>query len=274
MKLLLGSLVAQVNGIEFSLDDGMTSLAGFVTDGHADFVVDAVVGGAPGTEKPSWEFSPGVVSRDGRQVAFHANGNRAVVDLDARHVDVSLRGPWTVCLDNILAPVAQVMSLELRRGAILHSSSVVGEGLAAVFLGRSGAGKTTAGVLARMAGAELISEELTYLALEPHGARLYSLPFRQKNRLTTPVPGAYPLSAFYALQQDECDAVEHMSRGEGMRRLLVSAVVGVRDRALTVPALEVCEALADRVPVRRLRFRKTPAFWQMVKEDMRATVMP
>ena len=65
-----------------------------------------------------------------------------------------------------------------------------------------------------------------------------------------------------------------MPRGEGMRRLLVSAVVGVRDRALTVPAMEVCEALADRVPVRRLRFRKTPAFWQLVEEDMRASVMP
>ncbi len=51
-----------------------------------------------------------------------------------------------------------------------------------MFLGRSGAGKTTAGTLARLAGAELISEEIAYVALEPRGARLCSLPFREKNQ--------------------------------------------------------------------------------------------
>ena len=164
------------------------------------------------------------------------------------------------------------MALELRRGAVFHASSVAGDGLGAVLLGRSGAGKTTAAMLARQAGGELISEELSYVGLEKHGAWLHTLPFREKNRLSVPVPGAYPLPAFYVLQQDDRDAVEPLPRSECVKQLLVCAVVAVEDRAFTVPALEVCEALAHRVPVRRLRFRNTPAFWQLVAEDMRATM--
>jgi hypothetical protein len=138
-------------------------------------------------------------------------------------------------------------------------------------MGRSGAGKTTAGRLAGSVGAEVVSEEITYVALEPQGARLYALPFRQKHQLAAPGPSTHPVRTFYALEQDGRDRIEPLPHSECVKRLLTSVVVGVRDRAFTLPALEVCEALAGRVPVRRLRFRKTPAFWSLVSEDLRAT---
>jgi hypothetical protein len=273
VKLLLGSLVAELNGLEFPLADAYSNLTAFTTEGPADFVVDATVGSMPREKwRRTGELLPGVVDRSGRQVTFWRRDCRAMVDLDARRVSMEVGGPWALAVELLLVPVIQVMALELRRGAVLHASSAVAGGLAAVFLGRSGAGKTTAATLARRAGAELISEEFTYVALEPHGARLYSVPFRQKHELAAPGPGAYPVPAFYALEQDGRDGIEALPQGECVRRLLTCAAVGVRDRAFTVPALEVCEALAGRVPVRRLRFRRTPAFWQLVAEDLRATV--
>jgi hypothetical protein len=177
-------------------------------------------------------------------------------------------------VDYLLAPAIQVLAPELRRGAMFHASSAVADELAAVFLGRSGAGKTTAGALARQAGAELISEEITYVALEPQGARLCALPFRQKYMVATPGPGAYSLPAFYTLQQSDVDAIEPLPSSEWFKQLLARAVVGVRDRAFAMPVLEMCEALAARVPVRRLRFRKTPAFWRLVTQDLRVGMKP
>ena len=274
MKLLLGSLVAEVNGIDFPLVERQTNLERFVTDGAADFVVDAVVGKVPRSEWRRAEWFPGQWDKARRQVTFRRTGCSAVVDLDARHVRMTLGGPWALAVDYLLAPAIQVLAPELRRGAMFHASSAVADELAAVFLGRSGAGKTTAGALARQAGAELISEEITYVALEPQGARLCALPFRQKYKLATPGPGAYPLPAFYALQQSDKDAIEPIPSKEWFKQLLARAVVGLRDRTFSVPVLEMCEALAERVPVRRLSFLNTPAFWQLVEEDMRARVTP
>ena len=274
MRLLLGSLVAEVNGIDFSLDDGATKLGAFLTDLPADIVINATVGSVPRSEWLRSELFPAEMDGSRRRVTFRRTGCHAVVDLDARHVSMELGGPWALAVDHLLTPVIQVLALELRRGAVFHASSVVGGGLAAVFLGRSGAGKTTAGTLARFAGAELISEEMTFVALDAQGARLCALPFRQKYKLAAPGPGTYPLPAFYALQQDEQDAIEPLPRREWVKLLLACTAIGVRDRAFTMPALEVCEAFAERVPMRRLRFRKSPAFWEVVSNDLRATAAP
>ena len=205
MRLLLGSLVAELNGIEFSLDDEETKLARFVTEKAADFVIDATVGDVPPSEWGPIQYFPPEVDGARRRVRFGRTGCSAVVDLERRHVSMELSGPWPLQLDVLLVNVTQVMAPELRRGVVFHASSAVGEGLAAVFAGHSGAGKTTAGTLARLAGAELISEELTYVALESDGARLCALPFHQKFQLAAPDPGTYPLRAFYAIQQDERD---------------------------------------------------------------------
>jgi len=271
MRLLLGSLVAELNGIDFSLDDEETKLARFVTEKAADFVIDATVGDVPPSEWGPIQYFPPEVDGARRRVRFGRTGCSAVVDLERRHVSMELIGPWPLQLDVLLVNVTQVMAPELRRGVVFHASSAVGEGLAAVFAGHSGAGKTTAGTLARLAGAELISEELTYVALESDGARLCALPFHQKFKLAAPDPGTYPLRAFYAIQQDERDEIEALPRNEWVRQLLAYAVVALRERVFAVPVLEVCEALAERVPVRRLHFRKTPAFWQVVTDDLGAT---
>ena len=247
MRLRLGSLVAELNGIDFPLDDGETNLARFVTDDVADFVVDAAIGDVPLDEWHPTRWFPAEVDRRQRRVTFRRTGCSAMVDLDKRHVSMELIGPRPLAVDLMLVHVTQVMAPELRRGVMFHASSAVGRGLAAVFLGHSGAGKTTAGTLARLAGAELISEELTYVALEPDEARVCALPFRQKFKVAAPDRGAYTLRAFYALEQAEQDEIEPLPRGEWAKQLFTHAVVGVRDRALAMPVLEVCEALAERV---------------------------
>jgi hypothetical protein len=270
VKVLLGSLVAEVKGVDFRLADAHSDLGKFTTEGPVDFVVDASFGDKRREEWQNVDLSPGVVDRSGRRVTFRRSDCRAVVDLDARRVSMEIGGPWALAVELLLIPVLEVMTLELRRGAVFHGSSAVAGGLAAVFLGRSGAGKTTAAMLARGVGAEVISEELTYVALEPRGARVYALPFRQKHQLAIPGPGAYPVPSFYGLEQDGRDRIEPLPHGECVKQLLTCAVVAARDRAFTVPALEVCEAFAVRVPVRRLHFRKAPSFWQVVSDDLRA----
>ncbi len=75
MKLLLGSLVAEVNGIEFPLDEGVSTLGRFVTEGPADFVVDAVVRRRAAREWRDAELVPGRGGAvDGRAVTFDRGG--------------------------------------------------------------------------------------------------------------------------------------------------------------------------------------------------------
>jgi hypothetical protein len=139
-----------------------------------------------------------------------------------------------------------------------------------VFCGRSGAGKTTAAFLARDAGAKVLAEEMVCVGgLDRDVApELLTLPFWQKDGTTT-VPEFLPLRRIFALEQASVDTVEAMPYGAQVRALSSAASIGVRASPFMEAALDLSCRLAERVPVKLLRFRKSPDFWSAIDDDLK-----
>jgi hypothetical protein len=117
-------------------------------------------------------------------------------------------------------------------GVVLHSAGVVKDGAAFLFLGRSGAGKTTVAQSGLARGAEVLSDDLN--ALFPAGSGgpggsggsgcvVRKLPFTgdlgERRAARPPVP----LAALLRLEQDTTDALLPLSRAEALACLLACA---------------------------------------------------
>lgn len=105
-------------------------------------------------------------------------------------------------------------------GAVLHCAAVASPQGARLFLGRSGAGKSTVSRLAQEHGAEVLSDDLNALLLEAGAVTVEKLPFTgDYGDPRTPSPPA-PLAGLYRLEKDTADALRPLSRAEAVACLL------------------------------------------------------
>ena len=268
-----GPLVADVRGLTFPLDDDATFLSYFgVNEPSAvDYRVEITCGDLPRSAWRTSQVESVVVNHESRIVDLRMTELAATLDLGNRVVYGHLKGPWPGALGVLLRNACQLYGLETRRTLFLHASCVERGGEAYVFMGRSGAGKTTAATLSRSAGvSSLIREEITCIGDFADGAPLcvYALPYREKNRLSATRPAAIPLRGLYWLEQAEGDSVERIGVPEQVKRLAMATSICVRDEMFMIPALELAQELVRRVPVRVLRFRKSVEFWHAIDGDL------
>jgi len=153
---------------------------------------------------------------------------------------------------------------------LLHSSGVVRGGAGSLFTGPSGAGKST---VARMCGRHLVlNDEICLVDLRGPVAMAASTPFNGLFRAKG--EGRAPLSAVYVLAQAGTHRVSPMGPGEAVAALLPQIVppIGL-DEAVGREAVErmlgLANALAERVPVRRLEFRRDDGFWREIDGEAR-----
>jgi hypothetical protein len=103
---------------------------------------------------------------------------------------------------------------------VLHSAGVVKEGAAYLFLGRSGAGKTTVARLGLARGGEVLSDDLNALVIEGGRCMVRKLPFTgelgERRELRPPVP----LGGLLRLHKDTRDALRPLSRAQALASLL------------------------------------------------------
>jgi hypothetical protein len=267
-RISLGALVVELRGLDFSLSGHKTWLADFICDDEPDVIVEATFGDRPDHEWVSSEILATRVDRERRVADVRLTEWHAVFDLGARHVRAEFGGRWPLAVDSLLKTVLQIYVIELGRGLLFHASSVERHGRAYVFMGRSGAGKTTAALLSREAGATILSEEMTVICgLDGQGElAVPTLPFRQ--RLGIPMrPARLPLAGLYALEQADEDAVVPLTPAQQVLRLAETTSIGVRDALLMTPALELAGRLTARMPAAMLRFRKPPAVGGAIDES-------
>ncbi len=201
-----------------------------------------------------------------------------------------LRGALWTCEDggerfpgifeNFLRVAVAYRLLELG-GAVLHSAGVVRDGAAYLFLGRSGAGKTTAARLSLAAGAEVLSDDLNALVpLAPllaaaagdaprsraAGCAVLKLPFTGDLGERRAVRPPLPLGGLLRLEQDTADALAPLSRAETMACLLACAPFVNRDphRRDRLEAVLLALAAAAAPRAWALRFTLGGGFWSII----------
>jgi hypothetical protein len=185
----------------------------------------------------------------------------------------ALRGAlWPCDGDDFLGPfenffrILVAYRLQEAGGVLLHSAGVVdGQGRATLFLGRSGAGKTTLSRLCTHLGLQILSDDLNALCPGPEGTVVEKMPFAGDFGTTSTPFRAYPLRALCRLEKGTEDRVEEMSAAQSLA-LLVACSPGVNGDPHRLERLQANleAALAEAATV-SLTFSLAGTFWEALE---------
>jgi hypothetical protein len=149
------------------------------------------------------------------------------------------------------------------KGVLVHSAGIVLAGLAYLFAGQSGAGKTTLTRKAHEASAGILSDDINIaLPAENGDFRVYPVPFAGDFGQTPDLlsPGGYPLGGLLFLEQGQAARLEPLSSAAAVARLVAASPFVNTDPYRAPDLLEVAANLVRRVPVRKLISRREDDF--------------
>lgn len=140
-------------------------------------------------------------------------------------------------------------------GLLVHASSVVFDDGALLFIGHSGAGKSTIAALAEDCGGVVLSDDRTILALNADGVRAWGTPWH--GTFARASAGSMPVHGLYLLKQDTSDAVETVPTKRALKELFVR-LIQPRITGMEVGhTMDALSATLRACPLRTLRFRPT-----------------
>ncbi|HEX3527164.1 MAG TPA: hypothetical protein VH988_08865 [Thermoanaerobaculia bacterium] len=149
-------------------------------------------------------------------------------------------------------------------GAVLHCAAVASPRGARLFLGRSGAGKSTVSRLAQEHGAQVLSDDLNALRLKAGAVTVEKLPFTgDYGDPRTPSP-AVPLAGLYRLEKDTVDALRPLSRAETVACLLACSPYVNADSHRRDELFSDLLLLAPAQKAWSLRFSLDGGFWPIL----------
>jgi hypothetical protein len=148
------------------------------------------------------------------------------------------------------------------QGLLLHASSLVHRGMAYVFPGASGAGKTT--IVRLSPELPLLTDEISAIQLTGNGQVLgHGTPFfgdlgQPGQKLTVPVKGLY-----FPVKAAE-NQVAPLDPSETARRLMSCVCVFTTEPERLKAIFALSHRLAERLPGYLLYFRPEPEFWRAI----------
>jgi len=205
------------------------------------------------------EGSAGCPRGRGRASRFHYDLSGRRLALASRAARFSgVRSEYD--LDSLLRILLSVLLLE-RRGCLLHAATVERAGRAYIFMGRSGAGKSTVASLAP--AGSVFTDEISLLRRDEGGWRAYGTPFWGEFRADGQNRSA-PLAGICALAQARRDRLERIPPKQALAALLANTLFFAPGRQPREQLLAILAGLAQSAPVYRLEFRKAASFWEVL----------
>src|ERR1700746_42299 len=163
-------------------------------------------------------------------------------------------------LDSLLR-ILLTMVLLPQRGFLLHPATVVRDGRAYVFTGRSGAGKSTVASLSP--AATVLTDEISLLRFTDGCWQAYGTPFWGEFRAAGQNEH-YPIAGIYTLVQSVEDRVESLTTKEIIRALLPCVLFFTPSVEANQDMLRLMFEFVTQVPCYRLHFRRDDGFWKVV----------
>ncbi|MBI3663799.1 MAG: hypothetical protein HY234_12225 [Acidobacteria bacterium] len=200
---------------------------------------------------PEKDFRPGA----GFDFSLHG----ATLRLEPSAARISgVQSEYTV--DSLLRVLLSMILLP-RRGFLLHAATVEREGQAHIFMGHSGAGKSTVAGLSP-AGAPL-TDEISLLRCEAGGWRAHGTPFWGEFR-SGDRNCSLPVAGIYALVQAPENRLEKISPREALRGLLANVLFFAGNRASREQLLGIASECAQALPFYRFHFKRDSSFWEVL----------
>jgi len=155
-------------------------------------------------------------------------------------------------------------------GALLHSSGVVDDGGAFLFLGPSGAGKTTVAALGRDANLQVLSDDMNAaLPARTGPALVCRVPFAGDPTLSSPGVGPahrFPLRGLVRLRQGATNRLHPLGPSTALATLTACSPFVNRDPFRQALLLENLAALLQDTPALDLEFPRHGGFWPLLRE--------
>jgi hypothetical protein len=153
-------------------------------------------------------------------------------------------------------PLDELLMLHLLargRGAELHSCGIVDEGRGFLFLGQSGAGKTTTARLwEQSAGVAILSDDRIILRAFEGRIQMYGTPWHGEGELAS--AESAPLAAIFFLRHGERNELQSLGRTESSARLFSCGFPTFHDAAGLDFTLAFFDEVTHRVPCYELSF--------------------
>jgi len=150
--------------------------------------------------------------------------------------------PLSPLLDRLLL----VNVLGRRVGLLLHACAVSLNGLGHIFLGPSGAGKTTlARLWTRVENATVLGDECVVVRKKGSEYWVYGTPWAQERAFCSPM--GVPLERVYFLQHGRQNELGPVVPEEAMKQLLFRSSLPVYDSVATQGALDACQGIAATI---------------------------
>lgn len=165
--------------------------------------------------------------------------------------DVAGVNPLEYPLDEVI--VANLLARG--RGVELHSCGVIDKrGRGHLFVGVSGAGKTTTARLWEHEAASIVSDDRVIVRERDGGFAMFGTPWHGEAELSLPVSA--PLAGVYLLVQSDRNALLPLSHAAAIAKLFRCSFPLFHDARALDFTLEFLQRIVARVPVRELYFTR------------------
>jgi len=144
------------------------------------------------------------------------------------------------------------------RGVLVHACGLALGERGLLFLGTSGAGKsTTARLWKERGGVTILSDDRIAIRAEASGYRIYGTPWHGEAGLEA--PASVRLDAVFILDQAPRNRVLELTPSTAVAQMMVRAFPAMWDQQGLEFAVRFLADLTERVPVRRLQFLPEPS---------------
>jgi hypothetical protein len=144
---------------------------------------------------------------------------------------------------------------------VVHGATVEYDGMALLFAGHSGAGKSTIAAIAETAGARVLSDDRSIVTVRNGTPTVWGTPWHGTHRRGS--PEAVPLTAMFLLVQDRENGTARISPARATGELLVRLIHPGSGPDDMERLLNGVVEVATQVPMAELRFRPTVAAFHL-----------
>jgi len=150
-------------------------------------------------------------------------------------------------------------------GVMVHAAGVAYQGKGYLFLGRSGAGKTTiANLWQQQPGALVLNDDKVIIRIEKDGYRIYGTPWHGEGGLAS--PHNVPLKHVFLLEQAKSNHLSTLSTTESILKLINTSFLPLWDKDKTGFTLSFFNDLIQNVSTHELGFLPDSSIIDFLRE--------
>lgn len=196
---------------------------------------------------------------EGNQISFKRADYSIQVDDDYKQATVAVHDE--LALKHALMNLYSSFIVHHNWGLLLHSSCAIEEGRAHVFMGHSGAGKSTAAKLSYPR--KLLSDEATILKITEENITVFNSPFRSELQSTDHQENC-PLGSIQLLEQSRSNKRLKLKKSEALLQITDKVFFWSYKAEEPAKIFRLLKLVVNEIPVYELHFQKNNTFWELI----------